>query len=246
MTVGMSNHDDQPRTDIGRFDNKTGTDPDIELVGHRSDVFYPAELNRIRKAAGIDDATIHQFAAEGMRNPDAIIAWAAAGHTPPQAGSFVSEGAPGPTDLSTKERAPHRRPISRLSDMRGYDSPTDPPQWPGPHGEASVVPGRKWDGTHVAIDAHIANGLPGFNVVGMPGEQQRTTRDRIRAAILTSGYRWPGGRITLTLSDTADSRTDLAFAVAVLQASGQTSPAEPGTEFWGELGLDGHIRDVAG
>ena len=89
--------------------------------------------------------------------------------------------------------------------------------------------------------------MPSFQVVGMSGEQQGALRDRVRAAILSSGYTWPQSKITLSGVPAADSRTDAAFAVAILQATGQiTSPVGESSEVWGELGLDGTIHDSAG
>ena len=47
------------------------------------------------------------------------------------------------------------------------------------------------EGTPVAVEVHVSNGLPGFNVVGLPDAACRESRDRVRAALLSSGLTWP-------------------------------------------------------
>ncbi|HEX2040687.1 MAG TPA: YifB family Mg chelatase-like AAA ATPase [Acidimicrobiales bacterium] len=107
------------------------------------------------------------------------------------------------------------------------------------------------DGRPVAVEAHVSNGLPGFHVVGLPDAACRESRDRVRAALLSSGLPWPMRRVTINLAPSgmrkAGSGLDLPIAVALLLAAGEL-PAEPvaGTAFVGELGLDGSIRGVPG
>ena len=52
------------------------------------------------------------------------------------------------------------------------------------------------DGVPVTVEVHVANGLPGFTVVGLPDASCREARDRVRAALLTSGFAWPDRRTT--------------------------------------------------
>lgn len=107
------------------------------------------------------------------------------------------------------------------------------------------------DGIPVTVEVHVANGLPCFTVVGLPDASCREARDRVRAALLTSGFSWPDKRTTVNLAPTSvrkiGSALDLAIAVGVLVASGQL-PAEAVGEraFVGELGLDGTLRHVPG
>src|SRR5271169_131971 len=95
----------------------------------------------------------------------------------------------------------------------------------------------------VEVEADIANGLPATILVGLPDTALREARDRIRAAIVNSGERWPNSKITVGLSPATlpkrGSGFDLAIAVGVLAAAGQV-PREPaaGVMFSGELGLD--------
>lgn len=107
------------------------------------------------------------------------------------------------------------------------------------------------DGLPVTVEAHVASGLPGFSVVGLPDASCREARDRVRAAILSSGLRWPQRRMTINLAPSglrkAGSGLDLAIAVALLAADGQIDPRHlDGLAVVGELGLDGAVRAVPG
>ena len=105
------------------------------------------------------------------------------------------------------------------------------------------------DGCPVAVEVHIGNGLPAFAVVGMPDTACREARDRVKAAIHSTGVAWPQRRITVNLAPSALRKTgaglDLAIAVGVLVAGGEV-PADVvnGLAFLGELGLDGSVRRV--
>ncbi|MFN0088814.1 MAG: YifB family Mg chelatase-like AAA ATPase [Acidimicrobiales bacterium] len=102
-------------------------------------------------------------------------------------------------------------------------------------------------GRSVAVEVHVSNGLPGFNIVGLPDASCREARDRVRAAILSSGLSWPQARITVNLAPSgvpkAGAALDLAIAVGVLVAGGEL-PAEKvsGMGFLGELGLAGGVQ----
>ena len=107
------------------------------------------------------------------------------------------------------------------------------------------------EGRQVTVEVHVSTGLPGFQMVGLPDEACRESRDRVRAALLSSGLPWPATRITVNLAPSdrrkGGSGLDLAIAVGLLVASGQI-PAERAEHlgFLGELGLDGSVRSVAG
>jgi magnesium chelatase family protein len=103
----------------------------------------------------------------------------------------------------------------------------------------------------VEIEADIANGLPAMIMVGLPDTALREARDRIRAAIVNSGEKWPPHKITVGLSPASlpkrGSWFDLSIAVGVLAAAGQVPRAAlDGAMFFGELGLDGRLRPVRG
>jgi magnesium chelatase family protein len=107
------------------------------------------------------------------------------------------------------------------------------------------------DGVAVTVEVHVARGLPMFTVVGLPDTSCREARDRVRAALLTSGFAWPDKRTTVNLAPTSvrkiGSSLDLAIAIGVLVASEQLSPAAiENRAFLGELGLDGTLRHVPG
>jgi magnesium chelatase family protein len=102
----------------------------------------------------------------------------------------------------------------------------------------------------VQVEAHLGPGLPNFTIVGLPAPVVRESRERVRAALLSSGYAFPAGRITVNLAPAELSkqggRFDLPVALALLIASGQApAPARP-FECYGELGLAGELKPVAG
>ncbi|MGH9114076.1 MAG: YifB family Mg chelatase-like AAA ATPase [Acidimicrobiales bacterium] len=106
-------------------------------------------------------------------------------------------------------------------------------------------------GRPVRVEVHVSNGLPGFTVVGLPDTTCRESRDRVRAALLSSGLIWPNARVTVNLAPPGLRKVgaglDLAIAVGLLVASEQL-PAGGTTDraFVGELGLDGSVRSVPG
>jgi len=107
------------------------------------------------------------------------------------------------------------------------------------------------DGRLVRVEVHVTNGLPTFTVVGLPDAAVRESRDRVRAALVSSGLPWPRRRITVNLAPSGMRKggagLDLPIAVGVLVASGVLdSEAVAGYAFLGELGLDGSLRGVPG
>ena len=107
------------------------------------------------------------------------------------------------------------------------------------------------EGRPVTVEIHVSNGLPAFQIVGLPDEACRESRDRVRAAVLSSNISWPSCRMTVNLAPSnqrkGGSGLDLAIAVGLLAARGEIRPeAVAGFGFVGELGLDGSLRAVAG
>ncbi len=101
----------------------------------------------------------------------------------------------------------------------------------------------------VQIEAHLGSGLPGFSIVGLPAPVVRESRERVRSALLNSGFDFPPGRITVNLAPVElakeGGRYDLPVALALLIASGQLQIRRPAIpECYGELGLDGQLRPV--
>ena len=107
------------------------------------------------------------------------------------------------------------------------------------------------DGVPVTVEADIHSGLPAFTIVGLPDTAVQESRERVRAALLNSGFEFPLRRITINLAP-ADLRKagpgfDLALAAALLAASGQVrSERLASCALCGELGLDGSVRRVRG
>ncbi|MCP3689774.1 MAG: ATP-binding protein, partial [Gammaproteobacteria bacterium] len=113
---------------------------------------------------------------------------------------------------------------------------------------------RAQDGIHapaVSVEVHISNGLPAFTIVGLPEAAVREARDRVRSAIINSGFEFPSRRITVNLAP-ADlpkegGRYDLPIALGILSASEQISAATLDRfDCYGELALSGECRAVDG
>lgn len=107
-------------------------------------------------------------------------------------------------------------------------------------------------GSPLTVEVHVTHiGLPGFTVVGLPDEACRESRDRVRAALLSSGLPWPNRRVTVNLVGASrrkgGSGLDLPIAIGLLVAAGELSvESVRGHGFLGELGLDGSLRRVPG
>ncbi len=103
----------------------------------------------------------------------------------------------------------------------------------------------------VEVEAHLSPGLPALTLVGLPDTSLNEARDRVRAAIVNSGLKWPDCRMTVGLSPAwlpkRGSGLDVAIALAILAADGQIpSNGVANLVALGELGLDGRIRHVSG
>ena len=108
-----------------------------------------------------------------------------------------------------------------------------------------------FDALTVIVEVHISRGLPSFSIVGLPETAVKESKDRVRSAILNSGFEFPTNRISVNLAP-ADlpkegGRFDLPIAIGVLAASNQI-PAESTLNkvFIGELALSGEVRAVSG
>ena len=109
---------------------------------------------------------------------------------------------------------------------------------------------RGIEGYEVSVECFISNGLPGFDVVGLPDAAVKESRDRVRAAIKNCGFKFPVSRITLNLAPASTKKTgtlyDLPILLGILSASGDIKlPAEK-SAFLGELSLEGKLRPVTG
>jgi magnesium chelatase family protein len=103
----------------------------------------------------------------------------------------------------------------------------------------------------ITVEVHLSGGLPSMHLVGLPETAVRESKDRVRAALLNSGFKWPQSRITIALAPAELPKEgggfDLPIALGILAASKQI----PGKsfehcEFLGELSLNGELRSVRG
>ena len=107
------------------------------------------------------------------------------------------------------------------------------------------------DAPAVSVEVHLGPGLPGLAIVGLPEAAVRESKDRVRSALLNSGFAFPQRHITINLAP-ADlpkegGRFDLPIALGILAASDLIPrPALEGAEFLGELALSGELRPVTG
>jgi magnesium chelatase family protein len=103
----------------------------------------------------------------------------------------------------------------------------------------------------VSVEVHLANGLPAFHVVGLPDAEVRESRERVRAALLHSGFEFPNRRITVNLAPAdlpkGSGRFDLPIAIGILAAAaGMKEAVLERWEMMGELSLTGALRPVRG
>ena len=105
-------------------------------------------------------------------------------------------------------------------------------------------------GSIVTAEAYISNGLPGFDIVGLPDTAVKEARERVRAAAKSSGVNFPTGRITVNLAPASLKKSgahfDLPILLAILAAYGQVRKPKPDCAFLGEVALDGTVRRVSG
>jgi len=106
-------------------------------------------------------------------------------------------------------------------------------------------------GGHViTAECYITNGLPAFDIVGLPDAAVKEARERVRAAAKTSGMRFPTGRITVNLAPAnlkkSGTHYDLPILLGIMSACGVIRRPSSVYAFVGELSLDGQIRPVSG
>lgn len=108
-----------------------------------------------------------------------------------------------------------------------------------------------FEGQLITIEGSVTRGLPAFNLVGLANKTVSEARDRVRSALVQTGFTFPARKITINLAP-ADfhkegSHLDLPISVVVLLLAKQLRPADAADCFFaGELALDGQIRPVRG
>ena len=105
-------------------------------------------------------------------------------------------------------------------------------------------------GYEVDVEVFISNGLPGFDIVGLPDTAVKEARERVRSAIKNNGFRFPVSRLTVNLAP-ADKKKmgtvyDLPILMGILSAAGELERLPEGSAFFGELSLLGELRPVPG
>lgn len=107
------------------------------------------------------------------------------------------------------------------------------------------------EGQPVTVEVHVSPGLPAYSVVGLPDAAVRESRERVRAAVLSSGLAFPMRRITVNLAPggvrKSGSGLELAVALGLLAAADELPAGVlDGIAVFGELGLDGSVRPIPG
>ena len=106
------------------------------------------------------------------------------------------------------------------------------------------------DSYMIEVEADISNGLPSFDIVGLPDTTVKESRDRVRAAIKNCGFKFPVSRITVNLAPANRKKEgsiyDLSVLLAILKASGQLKAEFEDSILLGEVALDGMVRAVNG
>lgn len=102
----------------------------------------------------------------------------------------------------------------------------------------------------VKVEADVAMGFPGFDIVGLPDASVKESRDRVRSALRNCGFEIPDGKITINLAPAhikkEGSVYDLPILMALLKYSGQLMADLDDSVFIGELSLSGDVRGVTG
>ncbi len=105
-------------------------------------------------------------------------------------------------------------------------------------------------GQTVEVEVDIASGQQKFTIVGLPDIAVQESRERVRAALLNSGAKFPADRLTVSLAPADIPKSgpcyDLPIAVGILCASRQLKPVGDHVMMFGELGLNGAVRPVKG
>ena len=98
-------------------------------------------------------------------------------------------------------------------------------------------------GYEVSVECYITNGLPGFEIVGLPDAAVKEARERVRAAVKNCGFRFPVSRITLNLAPAGTKKSgtlyDLPILLGILAASELVRLPKTECAFLGELSLEG-------
>ncbi|MCQ2418299.1 MAG: YifB family Mg chelatase-like AAA ATPase [Clostridia bacterium] len=105
-------------------------------------------------------------------------------------------------------------------------------------------------GYEVTVECFISNGLPAFEIVGLPDAAVKESKERVRAAIKNSGFKFPVSRIALNLAPAGTKKSgtiyDLPILLGILSANQEVKLPKQRCAFLGELSLEGTLRAVPG
>ncbi len=105
-------------------------------------------------------------------------------------------------------------------------------------------------GYGVTVEVDISNGLPAFDIVGLPDAAVKESRERVRSAVKNNGFRFPVSRMTVNLAPAdkkkAGTLYDLPMLVGILAATGEIKKPGEDCAFLGELSLTGELRPIMG
>ncbi|MGX8693047.1 MAG: YifB family Mg chelatase-like AAA ATPase [Clostridia bacterium] len=105
-------------------------------------------------------------------------------------------------------------------------------------------------GYSVELEVYITNGLPAFDIVGLPDAAVKESRERVRAAVKNNGFKFPVSRITVNLAPAdrkkAGTLYDLPMLIGILAACGEIDTPKEDCAFLGELSLTGELRPISG
>lgn len=107
------------------------------------------------------------------------------------------------------------------------------------------------DGFPVCVETDISNGLPLFDIVGLPDATVKEAKERVRSAIKNTGFKFPAKHIVINLAPASQRKEgsgyDLSIALSILTATEQLyTPELDKSAFFGELSLDGSIQPIQG
>lgn len=105
-------------------------------------------------------------------------------------------------------------------------------------------------GFEVSLEVYISNGMPSFDIVGLPDAAIKESRERVRAAIKNNGFKFPASRMTVNLAPADKKKAgtvyDLPMLIGILAALGELRQPDKDSAFFGELSLTGELRPVQG
>ena len=105
-------------------------------------------------------------------------------------------------------------------------------------------------GYPVTVEVDISNGLPAFDIVGLPDTAVKESRERVRTAVKNNGFRFPVSRMTVNLAPADRKKVgtlyDLPMLIGILSACGELKAPGEDCAFLGELSLTGELRPIAG